>query len=59
MASAHNTIETGVLLEKLLAEVSPAKMRSNFRFDEGNIEADDYSECLNDLRTLRDAYDNN
>jgi len=56
MVSAHNSIETGELLEKLVDQACIEKMkRSNF-VEHNDIEIDDYKECIDNLRVLRDAY---
>lgn len=56
MVSAHNSIETGDLLEKLVDQACIEKMKKSNFVEHNEIEIDDYKECIDNLRVLRDAY---
>ena len=53
LGSAHNSLSVGELLEKMIDVARIGKMK------QANVEVDEYEECINDLKTLRESYTRN
>jgi hypothetical protein len=50
LGSAHNTFLVGDVLEKMIDAAQVKKIKQT------DLEADDYEQCVDELKTLRDSY---
>ncbi|CAH0555750.1 unnamed protein product [Brassicogethes aeneus] len=59
LAGLHTGAEIGVMLEKLHTETRKIKFKRFNAFISGGIENDDFEECLDNIFTLRENYEDN
>ncbi|XP_057656516.1 protein misato isoform X1 [Diorhabda carinulata] len=59
LAGIHNGSEIGDMLESLHTEARKIKIAKFNQFSSGGIDKDDYEECLDNLFTLRENYEDN